>query len=377
MPCKGSFQLFIWTLTMVVFMFMNDETTAAAAENPCKNTSYGKNTLKPMRDQTIADSFVDLSSYNELEMVPNRFEASDVVLSRDGHVMYVVFDNTYQIGALCTSLGRSFNCTDRLLSWPDSSLDGKDSSFEGVTYNPLAGTYFVIQETIPTNSKKVFQANVFEIRIDMKDSIPIRVVESCIVNWEFGSENKGFEGLEFVFHERSGQTYLLGLCEANKCDHTSASGNDGRIVVLEKKQATAKRECVWQPVSTVDLPSSVRFTDYSAISIYHQESRKLPTYVAVTSQVNSQLWIGRINEIDEKPFFEFSQLNKNTVYNLPRTTETASECQIKYCNIEGVAWRGKNQLILVSDKAKAEQGAHCIEKDQSVHYLVLPEHLTD
>ncbi|CAF3424424.1 unnamed protein product [Rotaria sp. Silwood2] len=290
-------------------------------------------------------------------MVPNRFEASDVVLSRDGHVMYVVFDNTYQIGAICTSLGRSFNCTDRLLDWPDLSLNRKKSGFEGMTYNP--------------------KANVFEIFIDPKDSTPIRLIESCLTNWEFGSDNKGFEGLEFVFHQNSGQTYLLGLCEANKCDHKSSSTNDGRIVVLEKKKATAKNPCSWEPVGTFDLPSSVNFNDYSAISIYHQESRELPTYVAVTSQENSQLWIGLIKEVNQVPFFGISSLDKSTVYDLPRTTETASDCQVKYCNIEGVAWRGKNQLILVSDKAKSDEDIHCIDKDQSVHYVALPEHLND
>ncbi|CAF4851060.1 unnamed protein product, partial [Rotaria sp. Silwood1] len=179
-------------------------------------------------------------AYNEIETIPNRFEASDVVLSRDGHVMYVVFDNTYQIGAICTSLGRSFNCTDRLLDWPDLSLNKKKSGFEGMAYNPMSGTYFVVQEAIETNTKNLYKANVFEIFINPKDSTPIRLVESCLANWDFGSDNKGFEGLEFVFHRSSGQTYLLGLCEANKCDHKSASNNDGRIVVLEKKTATTK-----------------------------------------------------------------------------------------------------------------------------------------
>ncbi|CAF3859534.1 unnamed protein product, partial [Rotaria sp. Silwood1] len=315
--------------------------------------------------------------YNEIETVPNRFEASDVVLSRDGHVMYVVFDNTYQIGAICTSLGRSFNCTDRLLDWPDLSLNKKKSGFEGMAYNPMSGTYFVVQEAIETNTKNLYKANVFEIIINPKDSTPIRLVESCLANWDFGSDNKGFEGLEFVFHRSSGQTYLLGLCEANKCDHKSASNNDGRIVVLEKKTATTKKPCSWEPVSTFDLPSSVYFNDYSAISIYHQESHEFPTYVAVTSQENSQVWIGLIEELDQAPFFDLSSLDKSTIYDLPRTTETASDCQVKYCNIEGVAWRGKNQLILVSDRAKDDEDIHCIDKDQSVHYVVLPEHLTD
>jgi len=32
---------------------------------------------------------------------------------------------------------------------------------------------------------------------------------------------------------------------------------------------------------------------------------------------------------------------------------------------------------MVSDQTKAIQGAACIEKDQSLHYFVLPEQLTD
>ncbi|CAF3808173.1 unnamed protein product [Rotaria magnacalcarata] len=391
MSSKASLPLLIWILHATFFIFMNEQ---AAATNPCLTGDYQKTTLKLVKEQTIADSFFDLSAHNlhiavrlvvskcvfrydEVEKSPNRFEASDIVLSRDGHVMYVVFDNTYQIGAICTALGRSFNCTDRLLDWPDSSLNRKKSGFEGMTYNPTNGNHFVIQESIETDVKKVFKANVFEIHINTKASSPIRIVESCMVNWEFGSENKGFEGLEFAFHRSSGNTYLLGLCEANKCDHKSASINDGRIVVLKKQKATTTKSCLWEPVSTFDLPSSVHFNDYSAISIYHQESYELPTYVAVTSQENSQLWIGLIEELDQAPFFDASSLHKTTVYDLPRATQAGSNCQVKYCNIEGVAWRGKNQLILVSDKAKSDQHIDCIEKDQSVHYLSLPENLTD
>lgn len=154
--------------------------------------------------------------------------------------MYVVFDNTYQIGAICTSSGRSLNCTDRLLDWPDPSLKGKKSSFEGIAYNPLSDTHFLVQEAIETSTTKVFQANVFEIHINLTDLIPVHIIESCSVDLDFRSENKGFEGLEFIFHQSSGQTYLLGLCEANKCDYKSTSQNDGRIVVLKKNKATTK-----------------------------------------------------------------------------------------------------------------------------------------
>ncbi|CAF1407988.1 unnamed protein product [Adineta ricciae] len=365
---KGSFQL-----TILVFILMNDKTTTA--QSPCTNANYQDTTLKLLKDQAIGHSFMDLTSYGQDRILLNRFEASDVVLSPDGHYVYVVFDNIYQIGAFCTPLGRLSNCTDQLFSWPNASLNSQDSSFEGIAYEPVNGRYFVVQETVPTNAKGIFRSNIFELSIAMNRAQPLQQVDSCVVSWTFGSKNKGFEGLEAVYHQRTGQTYLLALCEANKCDHKSNSTNDGRIVVLEKKRTT-DGVCSWEPMGTFDLPSSVRFSDYSAMSIYPSKTKQLPTYIAVVSQTNSQLWIGRIDEIDERPYFDVSKLKKSVVYDFPRSTETASECQIKYCNVEGVAWQGKNQLVLVSDKAKDDQDIHCIEKDQSIHYFALPDNLS-
>jgi len=99
-----------------------------------------------------------------------------------------------------------------------------------------------------------------------------------------------------------------------------------------------------------------------------------PTYVAITSQENSQVWIGTIEEINESPFFQISPLKKDTMYNLPRAIEVPDQCPITYCNIEGIAWQEKNQLILVSDKSKKDQDAICTEKGQSIHYFVLPNY---
>ena len=67
------------------------------------------------------------------------------------------------------------------------------------------------------------------------------------LKWEYKSENKGFEGLEFVVHEKTGKSYLFGLCEANKCASRISEKTieddigHGRIVVLEKKERTKKR----------------------------------------------------------------------------------------------------------------------------------------
>ena len=123
------------------------------------------------------------------------------------------------------------------------------------------------------------------------------------------------------------------------------------------------------------LPSSIQFIDYSAISIYREGLSTFPTYVAITSQENSQVWIGLIEEINEFPYFQISSLKKDVSYNAPRATDTSDQCAIQYCNIEGVAWQGENQLILVSDRSKTDQDAICNDKDQSIHYTKLAKQL--
>ena len=165
--------------------------------------------------------------------------------------MYVIFDNTYQIGAFCTSRAtHSTKCTDQLLEWPDEAMRGQSSEFEGIAHNSFNGTYFVIQETVPSIlSPEKLESNIFEIRITSNDSNPsILLLESCRVEWEFESTSKGFEGLEFMMHRKSGNSYLLALCEANNCsmatiqeDAASNLGN-GQIVVLEKRDATRESE---------------------------------------------------------------------------------------------------------------------------------------
>ncbi|CAF4305193.1 unnamed protein product, partial [Adineta steineri] len=161
--------------------------------------------------------FIFTFRYSGIAKLPNDFETSDIVLRRDGQVIYAVFDNSYHIGAFCTSLGQSQGCTDRLLAWPDASLATKKSQFEGMIYNPVDDTL---------------------IFIDLKDATPIRALESCMINWNFTSDNKGIEGLEFVSHTTSARTYLLALCEANDCNDQSKPDNKGRILVLEKEKAT-------------------------------------------------------------------------------------------------------------------------------------------
>ncbi|CAF4738281.1 unnamed protein product, partial [Rotaria sp. Silwood2] len=78
--------------------------------------------------------------------VIDTFEASGVVLRSDSLMMYIIFDNTFQIDAFCNLLAiQTMNCTNKLLDWPDNTFNKLDSEFEGIAYNPLNDTYFIAQ----------------------------------------------------------------------------------------------------------------------------------------------------------------------------------------------------------------------------------------
>ena len=119
----------------------------------------------------------------------------------------------------------------------------------------------------------------------------------------------------------------------------------------------------------LNLPLDGQFRDYSALAIYR---RTKPYYIAVTSQENSQLWIGTIEEISRAPYFRIKSTKRNPVYNLPRASVNGSDCSIVYCTIEGVTWQNKNQLIMISDEANDRHAPICVNKDQMVHYFSLP-----
>lgn len=297
-------------------------------------------------------------------------------------MIYVVFDNTFHLGAFClsnTSRSNSNGCIDQLIEWPDPSMHKVKSEFEGMAWNYLNGTYFLAQETIvsPSNGDR-YQPNIFQVRIASKDSsnrlLKMDVIESCLVNMMFDSSSKGFEGLEFVVHRPTGKAYLLGLCEANHCasqldkDKEGPSNQQrghGRLILLEKRMK--KDACSWEPLATIPLPTSVDFLDYSAVSI----SRDAPiNSIAITSQEDSRVWLGEIRELPSSPFFQILT-SSNQIYEFPRFVNSKNNLKTEYCNVEGVAWLNKNQLVFVSDEAKNDQPASCTNKEQRIHYFSL------
>src|SRR5262249_52362379 len=125
----------------------------------------------------------------------------------------------------------------------------------------------------------------------------------------------------------------------------------GRVQLFEKKRKQ------WVHSRTLALPQSLPFIDYSGMSI--SDSR-----VAIVSQVNSMLWVTRI-EGDDWGWSDAGQ-----IYEFPRQEDGS----IRYGNIEGVAWISPTRIVTVSDrrKKKNQPDKKLSEKDQSIHIFDLP-----
>ena len=122
----------------------------------------------------------------------------------------------------------------------------------------------------------------------------------------------------------------------------------------------------------LELPKSVAFVDYSAIAIHHATQS-----VALTSQENSQLWIGKLAGGADGAFDPAAaEFSEGRVYDFARD----GGCDPVYCNVEGIHWLegggdGTPQvLVAASDKMKSKgrQDFRCLAKDQSLHLFMIP-----
>ena len=108
------------------------------------------------------------------------------------------------------------------------------------------------------------------------------------------------------------------------------------------------------------LPASVLFEDYASLDVRNR-------YVTVISQVSSAMWVGRVQPDPAGLDDLFEEESRTFLF--PRD----KQCRIIYCNLEGVTWLPDRRLVVMSDKAKAdEQASRCTRKDQSIHIFRLP-----
>jgi hypothetical protein len=285
-------------------------------------------TLKLVRERKMCDLIT-------CDRPAERWEASGVLVM-DRH-FYVVFDNRTEIARV----------SDDLQPHSTNGLFGVAHAvcgYEGIAYNAAKQRYYLLVEARKQTSG-CYQAVI----VEYDDGF--RYLEERPVDFTFESKNKAFEA---VAHVHRGDTdYLLALCEGNKCK-CGAKGRrpgGGRVQVFEKKKKQ------WLHAGAIALLTDLPFVDYSGISIDNGR-------VAIVSQVNSVLWVGRFDEAG------WAWLDAGQLYEFPRSDSGT----IVYGNIEGVGWITTTRVVTVSDRRKKknrpEKGLS--EKDQSNHIFDIP-----
>ena len=264
-----------------------------------------------------------------------RLEASGV-LAKDG-LFYVIFDNIPHIACVGAELSSAAVANHVI-----EQDRGHRRGFEDIAYDSQNGRFYVLIESLPCGGAK-FMAAVQEYDINFG------YLGTAWLDFPLDRPNKGLEGLTCV--HRQGQTYLLGLCEGNRCK----GGAAGRVPGGGRIQVFQRGRHHWDRVGKIRLPETVLFVDYSGISVTGNR-------IAVISQVSSALWLGDLAPSD------WQVTGAGTSYALPRDADGS----IIYGTAEGVSWIAPDQLVMVSDKTKPEQDRRCRAKDQSIHIFRIP-----
>jgi hypothetical protein len=264
-----------------------------------------------------------------------RLEASGV-LAKDG-LFYVIFDNMPHIACIGPELSRAARDNHMIMQ-----ERGHRRGFEDIAYDSWSGRFYVLIESLP-RGRANFMAAVQEYDANFC------YIDSAWLDFPLDRPNKGLEGLTCV--NREGQTYLLGLCEGNRCK----GGAEGRIPGGGRIHVFQRGRRNWDRIGKIRLPETVRFVDYSGITVAGDR-------ITVISQVSSALWLGNLAPS------RWQVTGAGTSYALPR----AADGSIVYGTAEGVSWNAPDQVVMVSDKTKPDQDRRCRAKDQSIHIFRIP-----
>jgi hypothetical protein len=264
-----------------------------------------------------------------------RLEASGVLAS--GGVFYVIFDNLPHIACIGGTLSPVAGANDVI-----EQDSGHRRGLEDIAYDPWNGRFYVLIESLP-RGHGTFMAMVQE------NDAGFGYLGRAWLDFPLSRANKSLEGLTCV--RRQERTYLLGLCEGNRC----RGGAEGRVPGGGRVHVFRRGRRHWERLGTIRLPGTAAFGDYSGIAVAGDR-------IAVISQVSSALWVGTLAPGG------WQVTGAGISYALPRDADGG----ILYGSAEGVSWMAPDQLVMVSDKAKPEQGCRCRAKNQSIHIFRIP-----
>jgi hypothetical protein len=350
-------------------------------EGHCNDGGYSKRTLKLAYELPFASLFRNHKGQK-------KYEASSVIMVDDD--VYAVCDSSWAISKFGSQLQPFANGNVQV---GDPRRDPtEESGYEALFHDD--GTFYIVRESIQ-HDDATYHAVIEELKMvhddndsssSSREEVDYVVDEICSCDYEFEGDSKGFEGA-IAIRDLNNELVILGLCEGNYCSESRKNerGN-GRLVAMRKTLTTAtattstgaaddndggenRTVCHWTTIREIQIPSSAYFRDYSALTM-NSEGR-----VAISSQEESQIWIGQVKGQREDGLWdvdsmEFSPHDKQVVYDFPKN----DQCATIYCNIEGVHWINDDMIIAVSDKmkSKGKQDFRCFDKDQSVHVFVLP-----
>lgn len=364
-------------MSLVALSILVISSLRTGAADMCADTDYTKTTLKLADEET----FMSLMKINKGQ---KKFEASDVVSVNDQY--YAVCDSSWSIEKIGNAV-TPFSSENVQIGDPNRIAD-VDSGYEGLFYDYNKENFVLVRESVSINSPSSARASsqyhaLFEEVTISADGTDYSLNQICMSEIAFDGDSKGFEGIVGL-RSADGELYALGLCEGNFCKEGSSgkTKGNGYAVLMKKEENSAsgfgEYTCVWKTVRILKIPSTAYFQDYSSISI-NSAGR-----VAITSQEESQVWIGQMtywtspsgNSTEgtfDPTLSEFDATTGNAVvYDFPRDTE----CEVIYCNIEGIHFMkdNDNMLIAVSDQTKKDgaQDYRCVEKDQSIHFFAMP-----
>jgi hypothetical protein len=284
--------------------------------------------LELLRQAKVADLLGDAPD--------TRLEASGVVAVDD--LLYVIFDNLAGIARLDGDLQPATPAN----GWIRTAASERGGR-EDIAHDPASGRFYVLVEAAR-------RGPAFMARVEEYDDEGFERMSSRWLRFPLTSENKGLEGLTCV--RRDGETYLLGLCEGNRCKGGKAGSRPGggRLQVFRR----GRRH--WKHVDTIRLPESLWFEDYSSVAVAGDR-------LGVVSQSSAALWVGALAPS------AWRVRDAGSVFEFPRDADGRTV----YCNVEGVAWLPTGAVAVVSDRAKPTQKRRCRANDQSVQVFGVPD----
>ncbi|KAL3920298.1 MAG: hypothetical protein SGILL_003334 [Bacillariaceae sp.] len=312
-----------------------DEKKSSDGEAYCKDGNYSKRTLKLAYEMPFQALFRDTEGQQ-------KFEASSVIVVDS--MAYAICDSSWSISMFDPYL-HPFGEHNRQIGDPNREVE--DSGYEALFYDDQ--TFFVVRESVETGDE-TYHAVIEELLLDPEISEgSYEFGRACPTEFKFEGDSKGFEGA-IPIHDLNGDLTILGLCEGNHCSQSKELQRDkgnGRLVAM-KLVTLPDGSCEWSTIRVLNIPETAYFGDYSSIDM------DLSGRVMISSQEESQLWIGQLDGIQPNGLWnvtgiEFRQ-DEHTIFDFPKN----DNCETIYCNIEGVHWVDEYTIIAVSDKMKSK-----------------------